>query len=381
MARRRAGGSRRSRRSCACRGRRGAGVEVLRGRERLARRGGRAREPRRARALVQPRDDELLTRARLERPRLQHAVQALLLRVGGVGDRGDVALTRRSRRGDRHRHHDRVGVRHRRLLQPVLAPRHEQRRRLEAPRLDRTLPDPVAARPVAGGGGVKADCARNRTEKRGRGGRVDHRPRRPACQRARRRAARVDRPRELDRGERPQLPRPSHARDLDRRAGAAQRRRELGVGLPQARGAAQRHDQHVDARHLAWHSAAPWKSPSSRGPSPSADCARPTGSRRGRSSCTRGSSPSPARPTSCRSSARRTRSRPTRPSRRTGGRWWSPGRSRSRRPACCPRSPRRWPRPASRSSPSRPTTPTTCWCARATSSARCTCCTPIPGAS
>ena len=54
----------------------------------------------------------------------------------------------------------------RRLGQPALAPRHEQRRGAHAAALDRPLPDPVAARAVAGGRGVEADRARARGEQR-----------------------------------------------------------------------------------------------------------------------------------------------------------------------------------------------------------------------
>ena len=113
------------------------------------------------RRAVEAGHDQLLARPPRGRPRGEDAVEALLLRVGAVGDRRDVALRgRRAARRDRHRDDDRVGVRLRRLGQPALAPRHEQRRRRQPPPLDRPLPEPVAAGAVAGRGGVEADRAR-----------------------------------------------------------------------------------------------------------------------------------------------------------------------------------------------------------------------------
>ena len=53
--------------------------------------------------LVQPRDHELLALAARGGPGGQHAVEALLLRVGAVGDRGDVALGGRARSARRAR--------------------------------------------------------------------------------------------------------------------------------------------------------------------------------------------------------------------------------------------------------------------------------------
>ena len=242
-----------------------------------------------------------------------------------------------ARRRDRHRHDDRVGVRHGRLLEALLAPRHEQRRRLEAARLDRALPEPVAARAVARGGRVKADCARNRTQERGGRGRIDDRAGRDLAQRAHGRAAGVDGPVELDRRERAQLARPRHAGDRDRRARAASEpassesasRRPAVPPSDTIRTSTRGIRPGILPRHGSQLSCPE--------PSPSAGCARPSASRRGRWSCTRASSRSPARPTSCRSCARRTRSRRTPRSRRTGARWSSPGRSRSRPPGCSPR--------------------------------------------
>ena len=223
----------------------------------------------------------------------------------------------------------------------------------EPARLDRPLPDAVAARAVAGGGRVEADRARHGPEQRG-GGASNRAPRAGGARAiaARRRAARVHRPGELERGERPQLAAGATAARPPPRAPA--RRSEAASSASASRrpgGAAQGHDQDVGARHRPGILARPWKSPSSKGPRRLPPARPPTASRRGRSSCTRASCRSPARPTSCRSSARRRPCRPTPRSRRTGARCRSPGRSRSSRPACWPRSRRRWRPPASRSSP------------------------------
>ena len=192
----------------------------------------------------------------------------------------------------------------------------------EPPRLHRPLPDPVAPGPVAGGGRVEADRPRHRPEQRRRRRRIDDRARRERGDRAHRRAARVDAPR------RTRSPRTSAAR-------AARATRATSTRAPARRS---------DAASSASASRNPAVPPSdtintsTRGirpgilaphgsrrrsprPSPSAVCTRPTGFRRGRSSSTRASSRSRARPTSSRSSAPRRPCRPTPRSRRTGARW------------------------------------------------------------
>ena len=143
------------------------------------------------------------------------------------------------------------GVRLRRLRQRALAPRQQQRRGPEAAALHRALPDPVAAGPVVGGGGVEADRAGPRRQQRRRGRAVDHRPR-GSCSRSDGLggAPRGLRPRQLDQCERAPLGHPLGARRSPPRlppAAAtrpARRRPRAGRAV-----AAERHQQDVDRRH------------------------------------------------------------------------------------------------------------------------------------
>ena len=167
-----------------------------------------------------------------------------------------------------------------------------------------------------------------------------------------RRAARVHRPGELDRGERPQL-RAAAPRARPRpRARPAQRARRARR-RPRAARRCRRATRSARRRAAsAWHSGAPWKSPSSQGPSPSAAC-RPSDRipswalelHEGFVSITR--TPDELSIVCAEEAV---------PPDTTVEEDWRalvrcPGRSRSRRPACCRRSRRRWPTPASRSSP------------------------------
>ena len=120
------------------------------------------------------RDDQLLAVAPRRRPRRQHPVEALLLRVGRVGDGRDVARGRqRPRRLDGHGDHQRLAVRRRSarppsLERPAAAPR-------EAPALQRAAARCRAGRAGSRPQGVEADRPRSRPQQRRGGGRVDDR--------------------------------------------------------------------------------------------------------------------------------------------------------------------------------------------------------------
>ena len=136
-------------------------------------------------------DDELLVLAARARPRPQDEVEALLVRVGGVRDRGDVALGGgRARRLDGDRHDDGVGVRARRLGERARVLRHEQRRGRSRRRSSGRCQTPWRPGRLAAAGRVVADRARSRPQQRGRDRRVERRRaararRCPACAAAR----------------------------------------------------------------------------------------------------------------------------------------------------------------------------------------------------
>jgi hypothetical protein len=109
--------------------------------------------------------------------RLEHEVEPSFHRVSGVRDRSDVAgAVSRDALDRRRRQHD-VGVPAPERVERALAPHQHQRRALEAPALDRALPDPVAAGPVLGGNRVERDRPRLRPEERRRDRAVDDRRR------------------------------------------------------------------------------------------------------------------------------------------------------------------------------------------------------------
>src|SRR5207249_318032 len=92
-------------------------------------------------------------------PRRQDAVEPLLRRVCRIRDRRDVPSPGLRLPGglDRNRENDRallVARSARKLGEPALAPRQQQRSLAQPPPLQRPLPQPVAATTVAGGGGV-----------------------------------------------------------------------------------------------------------------------------------------------------------------------------------------------------------------------------------
>ena len=225
--------------------------------------------------LVEARDHELLVRAAVAPPRGEHAVEALLLRVGAVGDRGEVALRRRAAtaRPGRARSTGAACGRGASARPPSLHGTSSGARG-EAARLDRALPDAVAAGAVAGGGGVEADRARHgrraarpwcssRATARGAKAAIASRAaRRAFSAQASSIAANVR-----------QLARAGHGGELHPRAGAAQRGGELGVGLAQSGGAAEGDDQHVGARHRPGILAAHERRPSCPSGSRSAGCA------------------------------------------------------------------------------------------------------------
>ena len=191
---------------------------------------------------------------------VEDAVEALLARVGGVGDRGDVTLVGGPgiARLDRHRHDDR-----RRAAaadRAARSPRSERaasRQRSRRP-FERPLPDPVAPRPVGHRERVEADRPRPRPQQRGGGRRVDDR-----------RAVRGARSRRPPRARAAR----AHSRSVSAsvrtwrwRAAAttstvaparAQRVGELSVERPQPGRRAERHDQHVDHRRVPYEAPPP----------------------------------------------------------------------------------------------------------------------------
>ena len=204
-----------------------------------------------------PGEDQLLAVAARRRPRGEHAVEALLVGVGDVGDRGDVASAGRAQRAgglDHDRHDDRAGVARRRTRQRVLADRQQQRRAREHGALARALPDAVAARPVLHAERVEADRAGGGREQRRGDRRVDDRARLLARDRSEGRDARRARPHQVGQRERAHLAWRRGGGEHDLRAGAPQARGELGVGCAQADGRAERDDQ--DVRHGATTAAA-----------------------------------------------------------------------------------------------------------------------------
>ncbi len=135
-----------------------------------------------------------------------------------------------------------------RLEQRALALGEQQRGFAQPAALERALPQPVAPRPVAGGGRVEADRARSRPEERcGRGG-VDQRARMGASQPGARGASRGKRPAQVGEHQGAHLGLRRGARDVRVRAGAAQRGEQLIVDRAQPAGGAERDDQ--DVEHL-----------------------------------------------------------------------------------------------------------------------------------
>ena len=196
----------------------------------------------------------------------QHVIEALLLRVRRVGDRGDVARRRRGpaeprdRRGrraersailtvDGDRNDERLRVPRRRLGERARRDGDEQRGGGEPAALERPLPEAVAAGPVRRGRRVVADRPGARPQQRGRDRVVEDRPRRVLGDARDGGGSRRASPREIGQHERAHLARGLRGGHRDVRAGAAQRARELLHVGAQPRRRTERDDEDVGRGH------------------------------------------------------------------------------------------------------------------------------------
>jgi hypothetical protein len=124
------------------------------------------------------------------------------------------------------------------LTQRALAPGDQELRAGKATALERSLPESVASRPVAGRGGVETDRAASRPEQRGGRARIDDRARPGAAQLAERLLggrARRARPGEVGQHQRPRLPRRRRRGERDARSAPRERCLQLLVGAAQSR--------------------------------------------------------------------------------------------------------------------------------------------------